>query len=186
MFSQRAFTILESVVCILVFVVILLFAAPNMTHLQKTQQSQLASFELQNIVGHARSRALNSRRTLSLCGSSDGNNCDNNWSEGGLLFEDTNRDGQLDTEENVIKYTPFALKQASLSWKGFSGKFMRFESIGITSASNGTFTYCELDKNPLYSRQVIVSRGGRARLSKDKNGDGIHEDVSGAAQIKCP
>ena len=57
--------------------------------------------------------------------------------------------------------------------------------MGITSASNGTFTYCELDKNPLYSRQVIVSRGGHARLSQDKNGDGFHDNSQGNT-IVCP
>lgn len=186
MYFQRAFTLLETIACVLIFMIILLFAAHNMATFRKTQQAQLISKELQHIVHSARGLALTKRRALTLCGSTDGYSCDQNWSQGALLFEDTNRNGQFDSDEFLVKYTPFALKNSKLIWKGFLGSFMRFESMGITSASNGTFTYCQTDHDPRFSRQVIVSRGGRARLSQDKNGDGIHEDISGAAKINCP
>jgi type IV fimbrial biogenesis protein FimT len=157
-----------------------------MENYRKTQQAKLISQELQHIVYSTRQLALSSNHILILCGSTNGVICDNNWTNGALLFADNNRNNQYNTnEDRIIKYIPFSLRRAKLSWHGFSGQFMRFESRGITSASNGTFTYCQLDHDPIYSRQVVVSRGGRARLSKDKNNDGFHEDVSGTSQIQC-
>lgn len=101
-----------------------------------------------------------------------------------VVFEDANRNGIIDNNDQIIRYTPLNTK-TTLQWKGFGGQRLVFESTGLTSASNGTFTYCEFNKDPLYSRQVIVSRGGRARLSPDKNNDGIYEDINGNI-ITCP
>ncbi|MBK6757086.1 MAG: GspH/FimT family pseudopilin [Moraxellaceae bacterium] len=181
----RGYTLIETLTVITILCIILLFAQSNMSAWRKTQQAELTYKELKHIVLNARSRAINSRRSLTLCGSSDSKICDNNWTIGVLLFEDGNRNAIIDEADYIISYKPLALKNATLKWQGFSGSKIIFERMGITSASNGTFTYCELDKNPLYSRQVIVSRGGRARLSQDKNGDGFHDNSQGNT-IVCP
>lgn len=181
----RGYTLIETLIVIAILCIILLFANHNMSSWKKKQQAELNYKELRHIVSFARNHAINSRRSLTLCGSSNATICDNNWSVGVLLFEDANRNAIIDEADSRINYWPFALQQAKLTWKGFSGSKITFEIMGITSASNGTFTYCELDKNPLYSRQVIVSRGARARLSQDKNGDGLHDNTQGNT-IVCP
>jgi len=185
MHHLRGFTLIELLVTITVFCIVTLFANHNFSHWRKTQQSYRTSIELQHSIHFARAYAISNRRPLTFCGTLDQQSCASDWSKGALLFEDGNRNGVIDNADRIIKYVPLSLNNAKLRWNGFSGQRLIFESMGITYASNGTFTYCELDKNPLYSRQVIVSRGGRARLSKDKNGDGFHEDINGNV-ITCP
>lgn len=180
----RGYTLIETLIVIAILSIILLFANHNMSSWRKSQNANRVTTELIDLVHFSRAYAISGRRPLTLCGSSNGTICDNLWAMGALLFEDGNRNGIIDNADYVIKYLPFRLN-TNLIWKGFSGQRMIFESTGITSASNGTFTYCELDKDPLYSRQVIVSRGGRARPSQDKNGDGFHEDINGNI-ITCP
>lgn len=180
----RGYTLIETLVVITIISIIMLFAHNNVTAWLKAQNAYRITRELVHLVHYSRAYAIHNRRPLTFCGSSDGQSCNNQWTSSALLFEDGNRNGIIDNADRIIKNVPFNIK-GHLIWKGFSGQRMIFENIGITSASNGSFTYCELDKNPLYSRQVIVSRGGRARLSQDKNSDGFHEDVNGSI-IKCP
>jgi len=157
----------------------------SFSDLFKRYQAYTLSNELYLLIAHARSYALTNHRSLTLCGSSNGEFCNNDWTSGALLFEDPDRDGVLDNYDAVIQFHQFNLKKANLTWKGFNDSKIIFESMGITYASNGTFTYCQLDKNPQYSRQVIINRGARARKSFDANGDGIHENSSGQP-INCP
>lgn len=182
--NSRGFSLLELLTAMTVFGIILAFTSINMHHWLKRYQAYLTSTELHLLVLHARTYAVTHHRPLTLCGSSNGKLCDKKWDKGALLFEDANRNGMIDNIDIVIQYKEFNLKNAKLSWQGFGGSRLVFESMGITYASNGTFTYCEQDNNPLYSRQVIVNRGGRPRKSIDKNGDGLHEDSTGQP-IQC-
>lgn len=181
----HGYTLVESLTIICILCIILLLANTQLNSLFKKQQANLAYTELQSIVHSARNIAINNRRSLTLCGSSNGVICDNNWSIGAFLFEDANQNGIIDNNDKAIRYVSFNLKNATIHWKGFSGSKLIFESLGITYASNGTFTYCDISKDLTLNRQVIVNRGGRAKKSYDANGDGIHEDSQGN-NIFCP
>ena len=180
----RGFSLIETLVVVAILVIILLFAHNNMSHWRKSQNAYRIVSEIIHLVHFSRGYAITAKRPLTLCGSNDTQNCTHDWAIGALLFEDANRNGIIEGNDKLIKFIPLNT-HSLLVWKGFGGKRMIFEHSGITAASNGTFTYCELDKAPLYSRQVIVSRGGRARPSQDKDGDGFHEDVNGNI-INCP
>lgn len=180
----RGFSLIEMLVVVTILVIILLFTHHNMSHWHKNQNANRVTAELIDLVHFSRAYAITAKRPLTMCGSNDAQHCTHDWAIGVLLFEDSNRNGITENNDKLIKSIPLNT-HSLLSWKGFSGKRMVFENSGITAASNGTFTYCELDKTPLYSRQVIVSRGGRARPSQDKNGDGVHEDINGNT-ITCP
>ena len=180
----RGFSLIETLVVVAILVIILLFAHNNMSHWRKIQNANRVVSEIIHLVHFSRNYALNQRKAVTLCGSSDAKKCDHYWAIGMLLFADANKNSVIDGSESIIKVIPLNINN-TLHWNGFGGKRIIFESTGITYASNGSFTYCEADKNPLYSRQVIISRGGRARLSQDKNKDGIHEDTKGNT-INCP
>lgn len=178
--SQHGLTHVELLLCVFIAAVLAAIAVPYYQSFMQRTQANLLVMELAQLVTAGRTYAMTNHRAVSLCGSSDRQLCDQQWSEGILMFEDHNRDGQVNNADRILSVMNVHLgKAAKLSWKGFSGNYLPIESFGTPFASNGTFTYCTTDQEPLYRRQIVVNRGGRVRVSHDKNGDGVHEDSSG-------
>lgn len=178
--SQHGLTHVELLLCVFIAAILAVIAVPYCQSFMKRTEANLLTMELAQLVTAGRTHAMTSRRTVSLCGSSDRKLCDGLWGEGILMFEDHNRDGQVNGADRILSVMNVHLgTDAKLIWKGFSGNYLPIESFGTPFASNGTFTYCTTDQEPLYRRQIVVNRGGRVRTSHDKNGDGIHEDSSG-------
>lgn len=182
---SHGFTLIECLTTIAVLAVICSIAVSSYSALLKTIEARNTIFTLQQLIHASRNDALNSHKALTICGSSDSLHCDGHWTVGVLIIEDANRNGIAEGNDRILRFIGFHLTQATLTWRGFGGNRITVESFGTAFASNGTFTYCRNDTDPLYRRQVIISRGGRARLSRDTNGDGIHENSQGNP-ISCP
>jgi len=183
--KNQGLTLFELMVCLLIAALTLLVAAPAFNRLMQSLQASRTTSELLQLCNHARSQAAGRRQTVSLCGSAEGRFCDGKWAQGVLMFHDADRSGSREHGEEIILFSPLELAPAKLSWKGFQHDVLIYESFGTPYAGNGTFTYCSEDLKPIYRRQVIVSRAGRARGSQDRNGDGVHESGSGG-MITCP
>ena len=173
----RGFSLIETLTVTLLISILTYIAIPLFHTLQQRIEILTVIRELENLINTSRHRALIHHQPLTICGS-QGTTCDNNWSKGILLLQDNNRNGVEDGSDKILKYIPLNITRGTLTWRGFSGTRIIIESLGTTFASNGSFTYCSLDNDPLYIRQVVVNRGGRVRVSRDINNDGIHEDSS--------
>ncbi|MDO9177299.1 MAG: GspH/FimT family pseudopilin [Agitococcus sp.] len=182
--SQHGLTLLELLIAVLISAMTMAFIVPLTTTFLKKQEAERITDELYHLCIFARAEAAYLKKPLTLCGSSTGHFCDHNWAQGALLFIDNNRNHVFDEGELPLKYSAFNLSPSILKWKGFGGKTLHIEAFGIPFASNGSFTYCSADKDRLFSKQIIVSRSGRARHSHDNNGDGIDEAIDGG-DINC-
>lgn len=181
---QQGWTLPELLVSLVIAAILICLVAPKFQNLLKRQEAYRVSSELYQLCSYARAQATHIKLPLTLCGSKQGRLCDNSWAAGALLFIDKNRNKMIDAEDSVLQYRAFSLSPASLKWQGFSGNTLRIEAFGTPFASNGSFTYCAADKDPFYSRQVIINRSGRVRTSFDSDGDGIHEAADGS-HIGC-
>lgn len=181
---MKGFSLTELLVITLISSILALWAAHSSTLLQKKIELYTTLYQLKQLIDVNKNRALTKHQALTICGSR-GTVCDQSWSVGILLFQDNNRNGIIEQNDVVITYLPLQLKTATLSWRGFNTTRLVIEPLGITFASNGSFTYCPNDNDRSYIRQIVVNRGGRVRLSRDSNSDGIHENGNGQA-LTCP
>lgn len=183
--KMHGFTLPETLIVLIIAALIFSFAVPWSRDLLKSLEAQRVTTELYSLVLKARSEAALQRTAINLCGSSDARSCDGKWDVGIIMFRDNNHNNLIDSAEDLISYAPLNITPSRISWRGFGGSQVTFEQTGASYASNGTFTYCREEKDPRYSRQIILNRGGRARTSRDDDKDGKHEGSNGLP-IVCP
>lgn len=179
------FTLVEQLAIVIILVILSQLAMTQYDTFLKRIEGIVVTAEMKNLIVSGRNLALQSHCALTICGSSTGSSCDNNWNIGALLIQDHNRNGLVDGNDRVLQFLPLNIRSADLTWRGFSGSRITIEAFGTTYASNGTFNYCSRDHNPQLHRQIVINRGGRVRSSIDTNHDGIHEDSQGIP-IVCP
>ena len=107
----------------------------------------------------------------------------NTWHNGTLVFTDKNLNRKIDREDEIIaQLSP--LEDINIKWRAFRNRsYLRFTPKGLTEWQNGHFLFCPTGFNNLaqnkYAIQLVLNSAGRVYRSKDRDGDGIHEDVRG-------
>ena len=112
----------------------------------------------------ARKESITRRKVVSLCPSLDGLSCfpDRDWSQGWLMFENTDRDSppRLDDDETVLTdHRVSEHVRISVNRKGFTlrATFLR--------ATNGTFVFCD-PEGRITPKALVVSYTGRPRVAR--------------------
>jgi len=186
--KQYGFTAYELLISVLIIGLLIALSYPSWhTSLEKAKH-RAAAYQLYQFFQFARSSAVYQRRTLSACASIDKQNCkpSNNWSDSDIiLFIDHNRNGSLDSDDEIIRLLTFADKQAHLHWRSFGSKpYLQWQTNGMTYYQNGNFLYCPKDKNAKNAFMLIINAAGRMYFAEDKNKDGIVEGSDGK-NIQC-
>jgi len=91
------------------------------------------------------------------------------------VFQDTNNNRRLDTGEISLKVLRASTANET---RIFNNPVISFNTRGFAGASTGSLTYC-LNGHRQTGAAFIISRNGRIRLGKDKNGDGLPETPNG-------
>lgn len=183
--QSRGFTLVESLVVLAISSILTFVAVGFWNNLQLRMESRTVITLLANSLADARNTAISRQIPVAMCGSRNASNCDNLWQEGVLVFLDVDGSGKPSANSDILGFYRIQTRNGRIDWRGFgAGSSLRFDSFGRASASNGSFTYCPGNNQRSYARQVVINRGGRVRYSRDRDGDGIHEDASGNP-LKC-
>lgn len=153
-------TLVELMVCLLIGGVMLTLALPAFTStLQRNQQTQAVN-QLLGALHYARGSAVMGRKTIALCSGDALCNPEQVWQSQLLVFADLNRNGQLDSGEELLQQLHLP-KGYSWRWSNFrSRSYLQFEADGTTRALNGTFTLCH---DGIPARQIVINLTGRVR-----------------------
>lgn len=85
---QHGFTLLESMIVIAIMAILVSVALPSLVDAQNSNRVDSVQRDLLSVMNQGRTQAVNEGDRISLCGSSDGLHCDNDWS-GWVLFRGT-------------------------------------------------------------------------------------------------
>ncbi len=161
----HGFTLVELIITMAIAGILFSSAIPAFSNMLVHNQQTSVLQTLFTHLNFARAEAIKSNQHVLLCKSSNGNQCSTttSWSDGWLIFSDTDNNKMVNDDEYVI-YTQQSLpRNISLGYKGFGSKnYFRYYPDGRSSA-NGTFTLCSRsdEKSALV---IIISRVGRARI----------------------
>jgi type IV fimbrial biogenesis protein FimT len=161
-------TLIEVMVVLGIASIILALAVPNFrdfvarNRLDGAAQDMMASLQL------ARSEAT--RRGGQVTLRLDGTAGSKNWGSGWTMFADTDRDGVLDTGEEVIRQGMALTAPLTLIGSSNFGTIVAFDRDGrLTNAGGGYFVLCQggslTEGGQPRARAVLVNGAGRVRMA---------------------
>jgi type IV fimbrial biogenesis protein FimT len=180
------FTIIELMVVIAIATVLMMMAVPSYQNFIKRNNVESLQSRFAAAVVTARSEASSRNGITTLCASSDGKTCGNNWKTGWIVFLD-NGEGTGSIAKNanreaneslILSYTNTGQYKAALvNENGTSILAISFNSQGFSlNEKRALATLCEPEGNLIYARGLIIERSGRTMITRDLQGeDGIHE-----------
>lgn len=178
---QSGFTLYELIITLAIGAILITVVVPAFSHVASTNRSAAAVNELLTALQLARSTAVARAVPVTLCRGRAA--CgDASWSEGWRLFSDVDGDRILEPGDGdrLLRVGETPAPGYTLSWRAFgSNDYIQFTPEGRTRAQNGTFRFCPEDSGIRYARGIIVYRTGRARVTRDNDGDTVHEDARG-------
>ncbi|MBS68397.1 MAG: prepilin-type cleavage/methylation domain-containing protein [Pseudomonas sp.] len=161
--QNQGFTLIELLLTLVVLSIALALAIPSFTAAldsvrQRTQVNQLLAD-----LNFARSRAITSRRPVSICAGASG--CDGlkDWGGQILIFDDTDGDGAFTATDDVPLRVTSISANHSWRWRNFrQQRHMTFKPDGTTHSLNGSFILC---RQEVALRKIVINITGRTRLT---------------------
>jgi type IV fimbrial biogenesis protein FimT len=164
-------SLLELMMVLLLLSVLLTLGGTSWTPLRQKYQLQAQAEDLRSTLALARSEAVKRGVRVTACVSSDGLYCQNtgNWTQGWLLFEDTNANALRSDAEPLIEVHG-ALPSGVLAYG--NSPVARYVSYAPNSRSYsvndapqlGTITVCRSSKESRSGWQLAINFVGNARL----------------------
>ncbi|MBF7074740.1 GspH/FimT family pseudopilin [Glaciecola sp. MH2013] len=138
--------------------------------------------EISGLIQYARHLSIDEQTPVTVCPSSNYSDCSNDWNDPKIAFIDRNGDGQRNDNEANANFEDLRIAStASSDSTTMTGPnaTIEFEENGV--ASQGfTLLICPDTNDAKFARAVNVSLQGRVRVSKDTDGDGVHEKPDGS------
>ena len=175
--SQAGLTLIELMIVLCIAAVLLGVAVPAFSNGLEASRAAGARADLLASLSAAATRAGITGVRSVLCPSLDGLACADSpdWSQGWLVFLDTNASRELEGGERILRVQPALAGQVRLRSTVGRTRIV-FQGNGGNVGSNATFTLCD-GRGPARARALIMSNTGGLR-------DGTATPVNLAAT--CP
>lgn len=179
-YSRRGVTLVEALASLVILVIVFGLVTPAMTRILERNHATVTVNWLLSAIHYARYAAVVNRVTVTICPTVRGELCSGHWHDGIVVFTDLNRDARLDGADRILQVFTSPADGSTIRWRSFRNRqYLQMTKDGITNYQNGSFVYCARDRDPHYTRQVVINFAGRPRLSRDTDGDGIVDDRRG-------
>lgn len=146
---DQGFTLIELVITLTLLAIVANIAVPALDGLLTRNRQQALMEQVASVLNNARAEAILQRRTIEVCGSSDGKTCSASWSSGWLVRT---------SDDRILQLIQLPSHDA-LRWKGFQ-QGIRFRNNGSSPTGNGRFYQCHKQE---VAWQLVLNRQGRLR-----------------------
>jgi type IV fimbrial biogenesis protein FimT len=174
---------------ILIGAILVAIAVPGMESLSRRSQQVNAVGDVLSMLKRARSEAASRYQPVTVCVSTDGENCSANttWESGWMMFVDLDGDqARAGAGEDILQVGGALPAGSTLAALSFNSASAITFAKGGTLTNGGTFRYCIADGATKKMKAVNVLGSGMTQLAADVDGDGKLEDNGGTAIQACP
>ncbi len=163
--NAGGFSLYELIITIGVVALVMSLGVPSFGRMLANHRLKVEVDALFHAVHLARKESVVRRRAVTLCPSSDGQDCvpGFDWSDGWILFVNLDRDAPAtrDAGEPLLqRFSVSSHNQVTANRRSFS-----FRTTALR-ATNGTFIFCDKARRAA-PRALIVSYTGRPRVTRE-------------------
>ena len=157
--TQRGFTIIELMITVALLAVMVTIGVPAFTSTINTNETAAKSNAFLSALKLSRTEATKRRQNIIVCASANQSDCaSNNWSDGWIVFEDTDGGNDFDAGEIIID--TYELPAGFTITRASAGPDqILFAATGLSDSTVAqTFTVCKA--NTTSGRVLTVERSG--------------------------
>jgi type IV fimbrial biogenesis protein FimT len=177
---SRGFTLIELMVVLVVATVLLTIGIPSFRSVIANQRASTAINEALASFRLARSEAIKTARSVTVCKSEDGATCEDavEWEDGWIVFVNTTpgTPDTVDAGDQIIRVNSGLPGELTLTATGDMDAFLSFRPTGSagTTVQNlrGTLTLCDPD-GIADMRALNITASGSTNVSYDTAYDGV-------------
>jgi len=172
--AQQGFTLAEMMATLAIAAVTASMAVPTMRSIVTNGQRASDTNELIATFHAARSAAITNNVQVTICPSSDAEQCDQTpWQDGWIYFIDHNQDRQVDAADEVLGAAN-GMAEVTIHSADFE-RFLAFRPNGqlmvnTTAENSGEMLLCD-DRGSSFDRSLILHVGGKPQVVTDPNPD---------------
>jgi len=155
----RGFTIIELMITISLLAVMVVVGVPSFNSIMNTNETAANSNAFLSALKVARTEATKRRQNIIVCASNNQSDCaSNDWSDGWIVFEDTDGGNDFDAGETIID--TYNLQAGFTVTRASAGPDqILFAATGLSDSTVAqTFTVCK--SNTTSGRILTVERSG--------------------------
>jgi len=178
--KKWGFTMIEILITLSIVSLLLALATPQLPAFIEKYQGEKALIAVARAIKVGRTSAIRTGSTVTVCRSSDAQQCSGSWQDGLIVFTDQNKDRVLNQADQLLVQLKFNDLPGTIVWRAFQNRqYLQINSRGDLIHQNGTFTYCAFSGSAESAHQLIISGTGRIRFAADDDGDGIRSGSNG-------
>ncbi len=178
--KEWGFTLIELLITLSIITLLLVVTTPQLPVFIEKHQGEKALIAVARAIKVARTAAIKTGRTVTVCRSSDALQCSGSWHDGLIVFTDHNKDRLINQTDQLLMQLVFTNLPGTIVWRAFQNRqYLQLNSRGDLIHQNGNFTYCATSGSAESAHQLIVSGTGRIRFAVDNDGDGIRSGSNG-------
>jgi type IV fimbrial biogenesis protein FimT len=175
MFRQKGYSLIELMTTIAVASILITVALPGMQSFRQNSNMTGQVNELISIMHLARNTAITTNSRVTVCASSNGDNCNAaGWDDGWIAFVDRDSDQFVDDNETVLRVGSESDNLTILS--GQYPSFLMYRPNGramknTVSENSGRFIFCD-KRGAQHAKAILVDLSGRPRVA-DNDSPGV-------------
>jgi len=168
--SDAGFSLIELLIALAILGALLVAMLPSYRDWIASQQLANHARFLADSLDIARSEAIKHGYRVNVCKSTDLQQCatSGGWEAGWIMYVDENRDGDIDSDEPVIRREGSAPDGITVRANQPVANYVSYTALGHArllsgALQMGTFVVCKPGQNAL---KVVLANSGRARIDK--------------------
>jgi type IV fimbrial biogenesis protein FimT len=164
---HQGFTLIEMLVAASILCIFAAMAVPNFTNFVHSSRLTSAATALVSDFEIARSEAARRNVTVTICPTSDGINCINDWTQRRVTFVESTADSAIGPTDEVLRVSDASYAKLTVAIGNpdvsTGSKYIRFRSTGFLDGVASSFSLCE-SGSTAEGRMVLISSSGRATV----------------------